>query len=199
MATLAGAAAQTPATLVAGQVIDATSGRPVSESVVTLSAPTGGGPSTAAQRKVLTDGSGRFAFQGLPAGRYSITATRPGYLTGVLGKLAPRGGGAPLQLSDGERVIDLRILMWKHAAVRGRVTDEAGEPVVGARVTALRRAMIWAGRATQVARLRRRTIAENIASAGSSLAHTSSACWPHRRRCHSIRWMRKRGQRRRAH
>lgn len=143
LATLAGAAAQTPATLVAGQVVDAVSNRPVGDVVVTLSAPGGAGPaSTAAQRKVLTDGSGRFVFQGLPAGRYSISATRPGYVTGSLGKLVPRGGGAPLQLRDSERAIDLRILVWKHAALRGRVTDEAGEPVVGARVTVLRRALV---------------------------------------------------------
>ena len=145
LATLAGAAAQTPATLVAGQVVDAVSNRPVGDVVVTLSVSgsSGLGPAaTAAQRKVLTDGSGRFVFQGLPAGRYSIIATRSGYVTGSLGKLVPRGGGAPLQLRDGERAIDLRILVWKHAALRGRVTDEAGEPVVGARVTVLRRALV---------------------------------------------------------
>ena len=140
--TLAGAAAQTPATLVAGQVVDAVSNRPVGDVVVTLSLSGAGQSLATGQRKVLTDGSGRFAFQGLPAGRYSISATRPGYVTGSLGKLVPRGGGAPLQLRDGERAIDLRILVWKHAALRGRVTDEAGEPVVGARVTVLRRALV---------------------------------------------------------
>jgi protocatechuate 3,4-dioxygenase beta subunit len=139
------AGVQAQPTLVAGQVLDAVSTRPVSDVVVTLSVSgsSGLGPAaTAAQRKVLTDGSGRFAFQGLPAGRYSITATRPGYVTGSLGKLVPRGGGAPLQLRDGERATDLRILVWKHAALRGRVTDEAGEPVVAARVTVLRRALV---------------------------------------------------------
>jgi protocatechuate 3,4-dioxygenase beta subunit len=134
---------QAPPTFVAGQVSDAVGNRPVADAVVTLS-PSGssGSAAAAAQRKVLTDGSGRFAFQGLPAGRYAISATRPGYVTGSLGKLVPRGGGAPLQLREGERAIDLRILLWKHAALRGRVTDEAGDPVVGARVTVLRRAMI---------------------------------------------------------
>ncbi|HVQ41649.1 MAG TPA: carboxypeptidase-like regulatory domain-containing protein, partial [Vicinamibacterales bacterium] len=137
------AGTQTPPTLVAGQVVDAVSNRPVGDVVVTLTVSGGAGPpGTAAQRKVLTDGSGRFAFQGVPAGRYSVSATRPGYVTGSLGKLVPRGGGAPLQLRDGERAIDLRILVWKHAALRGRVTDEAGEPVVGARVTVLRRALV---------------------------------------------------------
>ena len=133
---------QTPTSLVAGQVVDAVGNRPVGDVVVTLSVSGAGQSLASGQRKVLTDGSGRFAFQGLPAGRYSITATRPGYLTGVLGKLAPRGGGTPLQLRDGERAIDLRILVWQHAAMRGRVTDEAGEPVVRARVTVLRRTMI---------------------------------------------------------
>src|SRR5688572_29714781 len=82
-----GTGAQAPPTLVAGQVVDAISTRPVGDVVVTLSVSgsSGLGPvATAAQRKVLTVGSGRFAFQGLPAGRYSITATRPGYVTGSL-------------------------------------------------------------------------------------------------------------------
>jgi protocatechuate 3,4-dioxygenase beta subunit len=140
-----GAGTQAPATLVAGQVVDAVTNRPVGDVVVTLSgagsAAAGPAAAIASQRKILTDGSGRFAFQGLPAGRYSISATRPGYVTGSLGKVVPRGPGAPLQLRDGERVVDLRILAWKHAAIRGRVTDEAGEPVVGARVTVLRRTM----------------------------------------------------------
>src|SRR5262245_44899719 len=136
--------AQASTALIAGQVLDATTNRPVADMVVTLTmAGAGGSPAAAiaAGRKVLTDGSGRFVFSALAAGRYSLTAVRAGYVPGAVGKLAPRGPGAPLQLAAGERVTDARILVWKHAAIRGRVTDEAGEPVVNASVTLLRRAM----------------------------------------------------------
>lgn len=134
--------AQASTALVAGQVVDATTNRPVGDMVVTLTpsgTPAAGPGASAAARKVLTDGSGRFVFSNLAAGRYSVTAVRAGYLTSALGQHTPRGGGAPLQLAEGERALDLRILVWKHAAMRGRVTDEAGEAVVGARVTILQR------------------------------------------------------------
>ena len=145
------ASAQATATLVAGQVVDAVSNRPVGDMVVTVSAAGAAGLSaTAAARKILTDSSGRFAIQGLPAGRYTINATRHGYVPGSLGKLMPRGPGAPLSLREGERVTDARILVWKHAAIRGRVSDEAGEPVVRARVSVLRRSSVSGGYATAV-------------------------------------------------
>ena len=137
--------AQAATALVAGQVVDAVTNRPVSDMVVTLTMAGAAGPTPAVGptgRKILTDGSGRFVFSNLVAGRYSVTAVRAGYVAGALGKLVPRGPSAPLQLRDGERVADLRILVWKHAAIRGRVTDEAGEPVIGARVSVLHRTMI---------------------------------------------------------
>lgn len=84
-------------------VVDALSNRPVSDVVVTLSLSGAGQSLTTGQQKVLTDGSGRFAFQGLPAGRYSISAMRPGYLNGGLGELAAQLVPAAIRvtLSDG--------------------------------------------------------------------------------------------------
>jgi hypothetical protein len=129
-----------------GQVVDAATSRAVGESVVTLSAaqlpgspPISPAARDAASRKILTDGSGRFAFTGLPAGRYMLTTTRPGYTAGQSGKLVPRGPGAPIELTDGERLTDVRVLIWKHAVITGHVVDEAGEPVVGASVRIFRR------------------------------------------------------------
>ena len=132
--------------LILGQVVDASTNRGVGESVVTLTAaqPPGSPPMSpaardAASRKILTDGSGRFAFAGLPAGRYTLTSMRPGYTAGQFGKLVPRGPGAPIELTDGERLTDVRVLIWKHAVITGHVVDETGEPVVGASVRIFRR------------------------------------------------------------
>ena len=44
-----------------------------------------------------------------------------------------------LVLADGEKSTASPITLWKHAAISGSVVNEAGEPVVGARVRALRR------------------------------------------------------------
>jgi len=135
--------------LIVGQVMDATSGQPVSESIVTLtlaagpgSAPVSPAARDAASGKVITDGQGRFVFTGLGAGRYGLTAIKPGYTSGSYGKLVPRGPASQIALGDGERLIDLRILIWKRATIAGRVSDEAGEPVVGATVSVMRRTSI---------------------------------------------------------
>jgi hypothetical protein len=130
-------------------VIDAESGRPIGESVVTLNAATAQPlnpiAAAAAALKVITDANGRFVYRDLPKGRYSITTLKPGYVNGALGKMVPRGPSAPLELADGERVTDVRIIMWKHSAITGRVVDEAGEPVVGVEIR-VRRVSMVAGR-----------------------------------------------------
>ena len=132
------APASPPATaMIIGQVVDATSGRPVAEGVVTLSGagaipvgpPARGAP---APRRVITDSQGRFFYRDLAKGSYTINVTKPGYVTGLFGKLVPRGPGSAIDLADGARQTDIRILVWKQAAIVGRVVDEAGEPVVGA-------------------------------------------------------------------
>jgi protocatechuate 3,4-dioxygenase beta subunit len=135
-----------PTGLIAGQVVDADGGRGVGESVVTLTAASATGtpasPAAREARKVITDAAGRFAFTGLEKGRYSVTAVKFGYVRGNHGTLVPRGPGAPIDLEDAERLTDARILVWKHAVITGRVTDEGGEPVVGVEVKAMRRAVV---------------------------------------------------------
>jgi len=139
--------------LIAGQVVDATSGQPVADSVVTLtlaaapgSAPASPAARDAASRKLITDGKGRFVFTGLATGRYGLSATKPGYTSGSYGRLVPRGPGSQIDLAESERLVDVRVLIWKHAVIAGRVSDEAGEPVVGAEVKVLRQASM-SGRA----------------------------------------------------
>jgi hypothetical protein len=135
--------------LVVGQVVDADSGRPVGESVVTLS----GGPGVQTSplsplppgRKLITDSNGRFVFGGLATGTYGLSAVKPGYGTSYFGQVTPRGYAASLDLAEGERLLDARILMWRDAAITGRVVDEAGEPVVGARIY-VRRVTMRGGR-----------------------------------------------------
>jgi hypothetical protein len=138
--------------LIAGRVVDATTGRPAGEAIVTLSpgalpgsAPRSPQAAAAEARRVLTDGMGRFVFAGLPKGRYGLSAIVPGYGNGYFGLLVPRGPAVPIDLDDGEGRVDARILVWKYAVLAGRVIDEAGDPVVGAEVKVLRQTMV-AGR-----------------------------------------------------
>src|SRR5438067_4293125 len=57
-----------------GSVVDAVSGQPVPHALVKLSA-------AAAARATLTDSAGRFQFEALPAGPFTLEAEKPGFLT----------------------------------------------------------------------------------------------------------------------
>ena len=141
----ASAAGQTPPPspgtgLILGRVVDGTSGRPLGDVTVTLTPPAQGPGATSS--RVLTSGDGYFLFAGLPRGGYSIAASKGGYVPGAQGKLHPSGSGQPLDLTDGGRLTDVTIPMWRYASVSGTVVDEAGEPLVGVQVRLLRRSIV---------------------------------------------------------
>lgn len=133
--------------LLVGQVIDAATSRPLSGAVVNLSGPSAPG---APHPRILTGADGRFVFRNLPRGSYSLTATRNGFTDGAYGRLRPAGPSLPLPVAEGERIGDITVRMWKHAAISGTVVDESGERQVLVPVTAYRRT-IAAGRRRFVA------------------------------------------------
>ena len=143
---------QAPGTgVVAGQAIDATTGRPIGGAVVTLAA--GGPPAVSATGVVLppppqarrgiavANAEGRFVFRDVPAGSYSLTSTLDGYAPGASGRKRPGGAGRTFTLADGERLIDAAISMWRLGAISGYVRDDRGEPAIGVSVWAYRRVM----------------------------------------------------------
>lgn len=127
--------AATATGLIAGRVVEADSDRPVPEAIVTLTI------STDERRRVMVDGQGRFVFNGLAAGRYQIEAEQFGYLRGEYGRLRPSGGALRIDLTEGQRVTDVPVLLWRLVSISGRILDEAGEPVVGVSVRALQRSV----------------------------------------------------------
>ncbi len=118
--------------IVAGVVVDASTGRGVSQALVRA---TVGGD----ERRGFSSPSGVFYFAGLPAGDVNLTAERPGYLTGAAGKLRPAGDALPLRLRADQLHPAVRIEMFRPAVIGGYVVDEAGEPLPGLTVRALRR------------------------------------------------------------
>lgn len=151
IALLAQAPAPTPTPpapadgLIAGRVVDGLTGKPVTGVVVTLTMRTPAGtpaPAGAAAQlppRVLVDPTGRFIFTKLTPGSYDISAARRGYFNGSFGKLRVEGSGLPLNLAASEKRTDVTIRIWKSASIAGALLDEMNEPLVGVRVSLLRR------------------------------------------------------------
>jgi protocatechuate 3,4-dioxygenase beta subunit len=140
------AAPQGPRTgLIAGQVVDS-SGAAVPEAIVTLTTPTLASDPTSPRGRVLVDGDGRFFFANLPPGEYRISAARDGYMAGYSGERRPLHL-ATVSLAPDQRRTDVKLTLLKFAVLAGRVVDEAGEPVVGVAVRALKRSVVG-GRAS---------------------------------------------------
>ena len=126
--------------VISGQVVDASGGKPVSAVVVTLGGtmPGPGGPRVIGDApRMLTGGDGRFVFQSLANGSYTITAVKGGYAEGASGRRRPGGTSQGVTLTVAQPTRDVQIRIWKYGVITGTVMDEAGEPVVGVAVRAL--------------------------------------------------------------
>lgn len=113
-----------PATgVVSGIVLTDTSPpRPVRRASVRLE---GAG---AGARLVGTDGEGKFTIDGLTAGSYTLSVSKPGLVTTFHGSRRPgRGPGVLVAVKDGARV-SVTLAMLPGAAITGVVTDAGGRP-----------------------------------------------------------------------
>jgi hypothetical protein len=120
--------------VISGIVIDSESGGPVRKAVVTLTLQ--GTPRRWATTR--TDGSGRFEFKGLPAGKYDLRATKMNGGTATYGASTFRELGDVIMLGDGEARGEITLRFLYSASVSGHVYDPDGEPVANARVSLLR-------------------------------------------------------------
>ena len=102
----------------AGQVVD-TSGRPVAGAKV-----------FAEEAITRADDQGRFIFDDLPAERLRVDTTADGHQRGGVDEL----GRPTIDLSDGEPIDDLELVLPRAASVSGRVVA-GGEPVEGAELS----------------------------------------------------------------
>ena len=119
---------------VVGQVVDDT-GRPVPKAAVRAI-------SHNFVDSVMTDEKGRFLFKDLPAGEFVVTATKSGFHRGGFGQRRAGGDPLPFFLNLGTVISDMRVEIFRSAVITGAVMDDATEPVVGARVIAMRRRFV---------------------------------------------------------
>jgi hypothetical protein len=90
----------------------------------------------------MTDAQGRFVFNDLPAGRFTLRATKAGWVEGAYGRVRPEGPLQELVLAEGARALDVSIAMWRTSTISGTVLDETGEPLVLTPVRALVRTRV---------------------------------------------------------
>ncbi len=117
--------------VIAGRVIAADTGRPVKRARVIVSS--GGRP-----RAASTDEQGRYRVTGLPAGSYTITATKTGFVDASFGQRRALRTGTPVQLADGQQLADADIRLPRGGVITGHIADEDGEPLARAQVNVLR-------------------------------------------------------------
>jgi hypothetical protein len=89
-----------------------------------------------------TAADGRFELRNVPAGPYSLTVHRNGYVDAQYGQKKPNDPGSKLTLRPGQKLVDLVFKLGRTGVITGRVFDEDGEPMQGIRVNALRDAYI---------------------------------------------------------
>src|SRR3954463_2918771 len=102
---------------ISGRVVSA-EGAPLRRTQVMLLGMGAGG------RSVLTDSEGRFSFGGLAAGRYTIRASRSGYIGLSYGQRAPSEPVKPMEITDGQSLAGVDIVLPRGSVITRRGMDE---------------------------------------------------------------------------
>jgi carboxypeptidase family protein len=123
--------APTGTATIAGRVLAADTSRPIKRARVIVAG--AGRPHATA-----TDEQGRFRVTGLPAGRYTITATKTGFVDGLYGQRRAQRAGTPIDLAGNQQVADADLKLTRGGVITGHVLDEDGQPLARAVVTVLR-------------------------------------------------------------
>lgn len=101
-----------------------------------------GGPSQPGQLPTsyveTTDSAGKFLFDDIAPGRYTLSAEKPGFVSARYGSRSNALGGTQLNLTAGTEMKDVSIKMTPQGVIAGKVVDQDGDPVISAQVQAMR-------------------------------------------------------------
>ena len=89
-----------------------------------------------------TAADGRFELRNVPAGHYTLTVQRNGFVDAHYGQKKPNDPGSTLTLRSGQKLVDLVFKLGRTGVITGRISDEDGEPMQGIVVNAVREVYI---------------------------------------------------------
>ncbi len=113
-------------------MVGGTTGQPLNHARVRI----GGG--VGMNSSALTDTSGSFSFINLPAGRYTLMATKPAYLMSSFPETRHSLRNIAGQLlSDGQTLDNVTISLYRGGVIFGHLVDAYGDPVEGVNVQAV--------------------------------------------------------------
>ena len=127
-----GRQAKTGTGRIKGRLMAADTNAPVRRAQVRISSP------DILPKTATTDADGRYEFRDLPASRFTITATKAGFVTINYGQTRPFESGKPIELAEAQVIEKADFAMPRGSVISGRVVDEFGEPVADAQVSAMR-------------------------------------------------------------
>jgi protocatechuate 3,4-dioxygenase beta subunit len=122
-----------PRAAIEGFVVKDPGSEPVKKALIELIAEN---QTTGGDYTVITGADGTFRIEGIIPGRYRLFAERTGLLEKQ--KHGAETTGRLLTLTAGQELKDLQIRLQAAAVLRGRVTDEDGDPMANAQVMVLR-------------------------------------------------------------
>jgi hypothetical protein len=126
-----------------GLVTSATGGGPVRKVTLRLrmvmtSGITPGNPTYMSNYVTSSDNEGKFLFEDVEPGRYSLSAERAGYVRADYAARSSARAGTVLTLDVGQHLKDLVFKMTPQGTIAGKVTDEDGDPIDAGQVLVYR-------------------------------------------------------------
>src|SRR5262249_46335541 len=109
-------------------------GQPMRRAMVRVSA-----QETRVTRTTSTDAEGRYEIRDLPAGRYTVSVSKPAFVAWSYGQTRPSGAPKTVVLAESQTADNIDIRMFRGAVIAGRIPDEVGEPVPNAMVSPIRK------------------------------------------------------------
>lgn len=124
-----------------GRVLEAKTGQPLRKATVTLrplAVNREAGSPIPSPVLTTTDSEGKYLFENLDPGPYSLFAEHAGHIRQNYGARRPLGTGSPLKLKAGEALERIDFLLLKQSIVTGHVLDPDGDPVANVGLQVLR-------------------------------------------------------------